>query len=132
MMARMPQAFRNKAAVLVAVAVLVSACASPQDRCVQAAGAELRSLDTEIAQTEQALARGYRVLPAQDGVTKLRLCAWPREPVLFCTERVQTPRAQSRQMIDPAKENVRLQQLRAQRAALVIQTADRIAACGAQ
>lgn len=93
-----------------ALGLLLTACASPQERCERAATAELRALDAQIAETEDALARGYRTLPAQDGVTRLRLCAWPREPVLFCTERVQTPRAQRREAIDHTQETARLQE----------------------
>lgn len=116
-------------AAIAALGLLLAACASPQQRCERAASAELRALDATIAETEEALARGYRIQPAQEGITRLRLCAWPREPVLFCTEQVQTPQAQRRAAIDRAQETARLQELRSQRAALVIQTADRIAAC---
>ena len=116
-------------AAIAALGLLLAACASPQQGCERAASAELRALDAQIAETEEALARGYRIRPAQEGITRLRLCAWPREPVLFCTERVQSPQSQRREAIDRAQETARLQELRDQRAAIVARTADRIAAC---
>lgn len=96
---------------------------------MRAAQADLRAIDEQIADVETALEQGFRVLPAQEGVTRLRLCAWPREPVLFCTESIQRPRSESREAIDRQAEQARLQQLRRTRAELVVQTADRVAAC---
>lgn len=112
-----------------AIPALIAACGTPQDRCVRAAQADLRAIDEQIADVETALEQGFRVLPAQEGVTRLRLCAWPREPVLFCTESIQRPRSESREVIDRQAEQARLQQLRRTRAELVVQTADRVAAC---
>ncbi|MGY6705502.1 hypothetical protein [Roseinatronobacter sp.] len=108
---------------------MIAACGTPQDRCVRAAQADLRAIDDQIANVETALEQGFRVLPAQEGVTRLRLCAWPREPVLFCTESIQRPRSESREAIDRQAEQTRLAQLRQTRAELVVQTADRVAAC---
>ncbi|MFN7004208.1 MAG: hypothetical protein ACK4NW_12365, partial [Roseinatronobacter sp.] len=65
--------------------LLLAACASPQQSCIRAAQADLRAIDAQVAESEAALRRGYRVTQAREGSTTLNICAWPREPVLFCT-----------------------------------------------
>lgn len=109
---------------------LLAACASPQQNCIRQAQAELRALDQQIAESEAALARGYRVTQASDGRTTLNICAWPREPVLFCTTHTPRQRA-TRLAVHPGAEDARLVELRRERARLVAVTADRIAACPA-
>lgn len=99
---------------LTALATLASCAATPPG----CDGRALRALDADIAATERALATGRRFEPEQDGRTRLRLCAWPREAVLFCTERVQDARNARTVPIDPAAEEIRLADLRARRAAL--------------
>lgn len=115
--------------LIAAIPALIAACGTPQDRCTRAAQADLRAVDDQIADVETALEQGYRILPAQDGLTRVSLCAWPREPVLFCTESIQRPRSETREAIDRQAEQARLQQLRQTRAELVVRTADRVAAC---
>jgi len=115
--------------LILAVPAIIAACSTPQDRCVRAAQADLRAVDEQIADVETALEKGFRILPAQEGKTRISLCAWPREPVLFCTQSIQRPRSESREAIDRHAEQARLAQLRQTRAELVIQTADRVSAC---
>ncbi|MGP9791550.1 hypothetical protein [Roseinatronobacter sp. NSM] len=115
--------------MIAAIPALLVACATPQDRCIRAAQADLRDLDAQIADVESALAQGYRVIPAQEGLTRISLCAWPREPVLFCTQSVQRPRSEAREAIDRQAEQTRLQDLRQRRAELVVQTTHRVSAC---
>ncbi|MDD7972552.1 hypothetical protein [Roseinatronobacter alkalisoli] len=119
----------RKLILIAAIPALLAACGTPQDRCTRVAQADLRALDAQIADVETALAKGYRILPAQEGRTRLSLCAWPREPVLFCTESIQRPRSETREVIDRQAEQARLQRLRQSRAELVVRTTDRIAAC---
>ena len=107
---------------------MLAACASPQQSCIRQARSELRALDDQIAESEEALARGYRVTQATDGRTVLNICAWPREPVLFCTTHTPGQRA-TRVSVHPGAEEARLAELRRERARLVVVTADRIAAC---
>ena len=117
-------------ALALAAVALLAACATPRERCILAAEANLRAIDAQIADHETALARGYRVIPATEPRTILRICAWPREPVLFCTEHTPGQR-ETRVSVDAEVEEARLAQLRKERARMVVQTADRIAACPA-
>jgi hypothetical protein len=110
--------------------LVLAACASPQQSCIRAAGADLRAIDAQIAESEDALRRGYRVTQASEGRTTLNICAWPRDPVLFCTTHTPGQRA-TRTAVLPAAEEARLLELRRERARLVAVTADRIAACPA-
>jgi type II secretory pathway component HofQ len=114
---------------LVLLAALVLAgCASPRQTCLRAAQAELRALDAQITESEAALVRGYRITQATEPRTTLGICAWPREPVLFCTQHTPGQRA-TRVDVLPAAEEARLVELRRERARLVVVTADRVAAC---
>jgi hypothetical protein len=116
--------------MLILSAALLAACAAPQDRCVRQAQTELTALDAKIADSAQALARGYRITPATERRTTLHLCAWPREPVLFCTRH--TPEApETRVAVDRASEQAQLDRLRAERAEVAAATATRIAQCRA-
>ena len=116
--------------LVVAASALIAGCASPRQACLRAAQAELQSLDTQIAEGETALARGYRVSQPTEPRTTLHICAWPREPVLFCTRHTPGQR-ETRVTVFPAAEQARLTELRRERARLVAATADRIAACPA-
>ncbi len=113
---------------LTLVAGLLSACATPQQTCLRAAQAELMALDRDIAEAERAIARGYRMTEAVEPRTTLHICAWPREPVLFCTRHTPGASAQ-RRPVNRAAEEARLESLRAQRPGLVAQTEAAVAAC---
>ncbi len=113
-----------------AALALLAACATPRQTCLRAAQAELQALDAQIAEVEAALARGYRITPEREPRTTLHICAWPREPVLFCTQHTPRERA-TRVSVVPAAEEARLAELRHDRARVVAATADRAAACPA-
>lgn len=115
--------------LIAAIPALLTACSTPQDRCIRAAQSDLRDVDAQIMDVETTLAQGYRVIPAQEGLTRISLCAWPREPVLFCTQSIQRPQSESRETIDRQAEQTRLQDLRQRRAELVIASTDRVSAC---
>lgn len=116
--------------ILILSAGLLAACATPQDRCVRQAQAGLTALDAKIAESEQALTRGYRITPASERRTTLHICAWPKEPVLFCTRH--TPEApETRVAVDRTSEQAELDRLRAERAEVAAATATRIAQCRA-
>jgi hypothetical protein len=116
--------------LVLGAALVLAGCASPRETCLRAAQAELRALDAQIAESEAALARGYRITPATEPRTTLNICAWPREPVLFCTQHSPGQSA-SRVNVLPAAEEARLAELRRERARLVVVMADRVAACPA-
>ena len=111
--------------ILLVSATTLAACAAPQDRCVRQAQAALTTLDAQILDAEQALARGYRVTAASEARTTLHICAWPKEPVLFCTRH--TPATdEGRITVDRRSEQEKLDRLRHQRATF---TADYPARC---
>ena len=111
------------------VPLVLAACTDPRTTCLRAASAELVALDSRIAQAERDIARGYSILPAQDPQTRLRFCNWPKEPVLFCTEQVRAARSETRVPITDEQGQVLLENLRAERAALVRRVADAQAQC---
>ena len=110
------------------LAGLLAACSTPQSPCLRNAQADLRALDQDIAETERALALGYRMTEAAEPRTTLHICAWPREPVLFCTRHTPGESAQ-RKPVERAAEEARLDKLRAQRPGVVARTEAAIAAC---
>ena len=109
-------------------ALILGACASPRERCLRTASAELRVLDGLIAETEGNIARGYAITRNVETRTVLELCAWPREDTLFCTR--QEPVTRDRpQAIDMAAERRKLDDLRARRASEARRTAAAQATC---
>ena len=118
-----------RVALILSVALLV-ACGSPEDICVRQAQTELAALDAQIAETEQTLARGYRVIPASEARTTLHICAWPKEPVLFCTRNTPATR-ETRVSVDTTAEQANLDRLRAERSAIAATTAEQISRCRA-
>jgi hypothetical protein len=111
-------------------ALALVACASPQDRCLRQAQAQLVELDAQIAESEHAIARGYRIMPATEARTTLHICAWPKEPVLFCTRHTPAMR-ETRVAVDTGSEQANLDRLRAERRAIAEATAQRVASCNA-
>jgi hypothetical protein len=90
--------------------LVLAACATPP-QC----DGRLAEVMAEIAERERAVSRGYRVLPAQDGKTLVRLCG---SPELLCTDNVQQPRSAQRVVVDIAAERAALAQLRNEETAL--------------
>ena len=116
--------------ILVLSAALLGACASPQDRCLRQAQAPLVELDAQISESEQARARGYRIMPATEARTTVHICAWPKEPVLFCTRHTPATR-ETRVVVEAGSEQANLDRLRAERRAVAEETAQRVASCNA-
>jgi len=115
--------------ILLMSVTTLAACAAPQDRCVRKAQADLHALDAQISDAEQALVRGYRVSPASEARTTLHICAWPKEPVLFCT-RHRPATKEARVAVDRNVEQKNLDSLRHSRAAVAAQSSVRVAQCG--
>lgn len=114
--------------LLLALPLVLAACA-PGLRCAGPEQAALRALDGQIATREADLARGYVIVPAQAAQTRVHICAWPREPVLFCTEPVQRAQSERRVAVDPVATQAELRALRLERAAAVARLADAQASC---
>lgn len=110
------------------IVFLLGACTAADHHCASTARAELRAIDARISESEHALHRGYRITPEIPARTTLHLCAWPREPVLFCTRHTPWQR-QARIPIDADAEGQTLVELRAERARLARALADGQAGC---
>lgn len=131
----MPYPFRTRTlrtALIAAMALGLAACASPRERCVNEATAELRTIDRLIAETEANIARGYALVREPGTRTTLEFCYNPPgEPFVFCPRTEATVRERP-VAIDRAAERRKLASLRERRAELVIETRARLAACNAQ
>jgi hypothetical protein len=79
----------------------------------------LGDIRAKIDAQERVIARGSRVVPAQDGKTRLTLC-WPG---VFCTTPLQQPRGRRVEPIDVAAEQAALDRLRAREERLLAQGA---------
>lgn len=104
------------------------ACA-PSMRCAGPELTQLRAVESQIAMLERDMARGYRIEPAKNPETKLRLCAWPKEPVLFCTETVQRAQSERRVALDAVQAEAELRALRLKQAQAVARLADAQGRC---
>lgn len=109
--------------------LLLAACGDPRTGCLNRADAPLRALDAEIAETELALARGYRLAPGARITTGLAVCA-SDSPLTFCLSG-ERPLTERRIAIDRASERARLRALERQRPALAAQAARAAAVCPA-
>jgi len=121
---------------LLAVPLLLVACASPQQRCLMDATRELRTVDNLIAETEANLARGYAIDRELDQRSRLTFCTgsyghWGYGAGMsFCTtdDIVYRDRPVA---IDPAAEQRKLSLLRDRRARLAPVAQRAVTACRA-
>ncbi len=116
--------------------LILTACGTPQERCIRSATQETRTLDRLIAETEANLARGYAyesrevvrhvwtVCDDHIGPDRRHVRHMCFEPVFRTVER---PVA-----IDPEVEARKLDGLKARRAALARRAAADVAQCRAQ
>lgn len=107
----------------------LNACAPSRQACLERAGAELRALDAEIAETERALAVGYRAAPRGTVTAGLALCA-EDSPVTLCVSG-ERPLRERVVAVDPRTERARLATLRAERADAAAAVAAAAASCPA-
>jgi hypothetical protein len=56
--------------------LILSACATPQQQCVNAATQNLRVIDSLIAETEANIARGYALQDSVTFVPQWQFCGW--------------------------------------------------------
>jgi hypothetical protein len=114
--------------VLLLVLFLPLLACSPGEQCRIEASRDLRALDRMIAETEQSISRGFRVIevdnPFRIGLT---LCVDPTEESRLCG-RDDGPIYRHEKINVPA-EKAKLASLKAQRATLAPRTAAAIAAC---
>ena len=101
-----------------APALLLAACATPREACLNDADRELRAIDRDRARIETDLARGYAVVVTTDERLVRTTCPVTDDDgdVVFvpCTER-ETIRDETPIPIDAAEARRRLAELRAAR-----------------
>lgn len=128
----------RSAAVLPLLAL--AACATPQQRCIDAVTQEIRIIDQLIAQTKLNLDRGFGTRERTDVVPDWDWCDWPggyvrdrygnlrpAPPRMCWNDRVVTrPYAVA---IDPAAEQRKLEALEARRRELAARVPSDIAQC---
>ena len=109
--------------------LLLAACATPEQRCVGPAVAELRTIDRLIAETERNIARGYAIAREPGVRTRLAACLPGDGPYTFCLydQPVVTERPVA---IDRRAERAKLETLFERRAELQTEARARLAACG--
>lgn len=89
--------------------VVLAGCASPSERCIDAAMADLRGTRAEIARIEAALARGYYAGPLRAGLG-VNLCTGSGN-VRACLGG-SAPVYEQRRPVDATAERAKLAQLR--------------------
>ena len=113
--------------ILIAAALTLAACATPEERCISRAQSELASTDRLIAETRMALAVGYRTETVQPRVTVgIEMCSGDNVRICVGGEngpsRVQVP-------IDRAAEQRRLLALTERRQDLAARVAGDTSGC---
>lgn len=119
------------------VILLLAACASPEERCLRAASADLVTLDRLIAETRANLARGYRLRMEPHQIVVIVPCPPERGSAgqivvsgRMCSQ-TELRMRKVPEPIDPAAEERVLKALSAQRARLAPAVAREMAACRA-
>ena len=117
---------------LLALPLILTACASPQQQCLSAATREARINAQLIAQTEANLARGYAVQRTQRVREVNRICRGVTasgEPVATRCEDVRVTPVTVPVAIDLNAEAAKLESLKQRRAALAAGTDTAVAQC---
>jgi len=110
---------------------LLAACEAPPSACNSAAARELATVDRLIAETQTAIARGYRT-ETVSSTSGVNFCVGGQSAnvgIGFCSDGARTQRVP----VDPAAEQRKLDNLTQRRAALAAQAeADRRACAAGQ
>jgi hypothetical protein len=116
----------------------LTACGTPQERCINGQTRDLRVLNRLIAETEGNLGRGYAYEQVTITTTEWRMCQepppapdQPAPPAHLCLEDVNQTVTQPK-AIDLAAEAAKLKSMKAKRAQLSKAAAPAIAQCKAQ
>ncbi len=100
---------------LLALPLLLAACATPFELCVADASKDMRVLDKLIAQTRENIARGYAIGTETYFETEEQVCGTLNDQPVYC----EVPVARTREVpvaIDLAAEQAKLQSLLDRRA----------------
>jgi hypothetical protein len=111
-------------------ALALAACADPRTRCLKAANADLAALDNAIAESELALARGYRVVPGTRVSVGLAACTDNDNGFDICLGG-SGPVYERRAEVNPAEEQERLRAMQTRRPAVAEAAARAAAQCPA-
>ncbi len=117
-------------ALLLPLVLVLSACATPRERCMADATRELRTIDALIAETEGNIARGYAILREPAVRTTLVWCLAPDDRITLCNRQEADVRERP-VAIDRAEERRKLASLRERRAELLREAAAAQARCAA-
>ena len=109
--------------------LLLSACAESRQACLRRAELDLRDLDAQIADTETALALGYRT---EESKVSFGLAACNENSSLTVCLGGSGPIRTRRVIIDAEAESRNLAVLKARRPQVAAQAESRAAACPAQ
>ena len=114
------------------VCLVLAGCATPEQRCINEATRDLRTVNELIAETEANLSRGYAIVTETDISPRLTFCTGYRDNVgiSFCSgnQLIQRDRPVA---IDREAEERKLVDLRGRRAALEVTARRAVAACRA-
>ena len=113
--------------LLIAAALMLTACETPRERCIDNATKDITAIDAEIADVELSLARGYRIADSAIDTVGVRFCNGSGN-VTFCLGGEKDIEGR-RIPIDRATERARLASLERQRASTLARMDREIAAC---
>lgn len=112
--------------------VLLAACASPRDRCINDARQQVTLLDRQIQTTQGNIDRGYALATVQDVRTVTETCTGKNSDgtsFTFPCQKTQTFDRQEPVAINVAEERSKLADLKQRRSAAADQVNDRIQQC---
>lgn len=124
---------KGRAILCGSAALILAACATPEQRCLDNATRDLRTIDQLIAETEGNLERGFAIeTEIRSSRSSVSFCTgfYNNVGVRFCSDNrvVERERAVA---IDPAAERRKLEELRTRRVEIEDQTRRAAAACRA-
>ncbi|MBJ3761317.1 hypothetical protein ILP92_00940 [Maribius pontilimi] len=123
---------RTPTALILPLVLTLAACATPREACIASAEAPLREVTRDIAQTERALDRGYRLVRVRDIRLALTRCVTRNrdgERVSYPCQRPTTVTRSEPVGIDYSEERARLKRLRAEQTRLLPQVERGIRQC---
>ena len=113
-----------------AALLILAACATPQERCVNAATEDLRVVNALIAETRANIARGYAIVREPETRVGIRFCTGRSNNLVLCTDNETTNRERP-VALDLDAERRKLRSLEEKRRELEVRTRRDIAACEA-
>lgn len=123
---------------LILLLPFLAACGTPQEQCIRQVTRDQRVVERLIAESEETLRRGYAIETYETTVTRWVPCGGggvgPKGkplPPRMCLDDYDVTRSRPKS-VDLAAEAVKLEQLKAKRAALAKASAGSVEACRRQ